>query len=221
MASHALHGLSPSAELEALRGWEKLEPQEQTAVRAEYRAIADALHSEGKSRLAVGQHLVAAQEILAPKRMFDRFIRQNFHLSRSTAFNYINLYKAALQDAPKKVLDIAMSKNYRAINKPHIFKTYPPPKTNSPAKIIQYLDKLEKRRSKVVSIHKSPDNLIKQALHSVGVCWEKIPKPQRREWSRQLIGMQMSRFGVGGDINPVPVPESFNVVRGRPKTNAA
>ena len=47
MRGSSMRALS-TAELEDLRGWEKLEPQEQTAVRAEYRAIADALHSEGE-----------------------------------------------------------------------------------------------------------------------------------------------------------------------------
>jgi hypothetical protein len=215
MASRAF-GLLPSADLEALRGWEKLEPQEQTALRAEYRAIADALHSEGKSRLAIGQHLLKAQEILAPKRLFVRFLKRSFHMSRSTAFNYINLYKAAIEYAPKKVIDIAMSKNYRAVNKPNIFKAYPPPKTESVSRIIQYLDGLENKKQKVVTVHHTPETLMKRALHAVEVNLSRVPKQERRNWMRSLIGMEMSKFGVGADIDPVPVPESFEVKRGRP-----
>jgi hypothetical protein len=221
MASRAVHGLLPSADLEALRGWEKLEPQEQSAVRAEYRAITDALYAEGKSRLAIGQHLLKAQEILAPKRLFVRFLKRSFHMSRSTAFNYINLYRAAMEDAPKKVIDIAMSKNYRAVNKPNIFKTYPPPKTTSTAKIIQYLDRLETRKLKVVSVHHTPEILMKRALHTIEVNWNKVPKQERRNWMRSLIGMEMTKFGVGADIEPIPVPETFEVKRGRPSTKKA
>jgi len=220
MASRA-YGLLPSADLETLRGWEKLEPQEQTSLRVEYRAIADALHAEGKSRLAIGQHLLRAQEILAPKRLFVRFLKRSFHMSRSTAFNYINLYKAATEYAPKKVIDIALSRNYRAVNKPNIFKTYRPPKTNDTAKIIQYLDGLEKKKQKVISVHHTPEVLMKRALHAVEISLNRVPKQERRNWVRSLIGMEMTKFGVGADIDPIPVPDSFEVKRGRPSTKKA
>lgn len=215
----------PSAELESLRGWNKLEPQEQSAVHAEYKAISAALHSEGQSRLAAGKHLLAAQEILSPKRLFDAFIRRHFHLSRSSAFNYIALYRAAMKDAPKKVIDIAMSRNYKAINRPEVFKHYPPPKTNDTAKIIQYLDRLETRKPKIVSIHKNAEGLMKQALHAVELCYQQLPNNQktRNVWVESLIGMQITKFGVDADqhFSPVDIPESFTVERGRPRKKAA
>lgn len=214
--ARALHGILPSADLEALRGWEKLDSQEQSTIRSDYRAIANELHSMGQSRLVIGQRLMSAQAILAPKRLFVSFLKQSFHMSRSTAFNYISLYRTAVEDAPKNVIDIAMSKNYRAVNKPNIFKTYPPPKTTSTAKIIQYLDGLEKRKRKVISVHYTPDLLQKRALRAIEVFWEKVPKQERRSWVRSLIGMEMTKFGVGADIEPIPVPESFEVKRGRP-----
>ena len=223
MASRALHGLLPSADLEALRGWEsKLTPQEQSVVRANYRAIAQELHAVGQSRLAIGRYLLSSQEILSPKRLFVKFLKRSFHMSRSTAFVYINLYKSAIEDAPKKVIDIALSKNYRAVNRPNIFKTYKPPKTNDTAKIIQYLDRLETMKPKIVSVRFTPDTLMKRALHVVETYWDKVPKQERRQWVRSLIGMEMSKFGVSADIEPIAVPENFEVKRGRPvKIDAA
>ena len=221
MASRALQGLLPSADLESLRGWEKLEPQEQSTLKSDYRAIANEFHSMGQSRLVIGQRLMSAQEILAPKRLFVNFLKHAFHMSRSTAFNYITLYRTATQDAPKNVIDIAMSKNYRAVNKPNIFKTYPPPKTTSTAKIIQYLDRLESSKRKTVSVHHTPEILMKRALHAIEVYWEKVPKQERRSWTRSLLGMEMTKFGVGADINPIPVPETFEVRRGRPTKQKA
>lgn len=207
-------------ELDDLRGWNKLNPQEQSTVQKESRSLAESLYSEGKSRLAIGQHLQTISSILAPKKLFDNFLRRHFHMTKSTAYNYINLWKAAAKDAPKPVLDIAMTRNYRVINRPQIFKTYPPPKTTNPEKIIQYLDRLETRKPKIVTIHKNRDGLLKQALHSVEVCFEKVAVKERADFARTLIGMEMTRFGFGVEqtFKPLPIPPSMVVPpRGRPK----
>jgi len=223
MARQSSVRLSPSAELKGLRGWERLGPQEQATIQSEYRAIADALRSEGQSRLAVGKHLLAVSEILAPRRLFVTFLRRHFHMARSTGYSYIDLWKAASQDAPKKVLDIAMSRNYRAVNRPEIFKTYPPPKTDNVKEIVKYLDRLETRKAKTITVHKSPENLLKQALHSVDACWNKVPAKSKSAWMRNLIGLELSKLGVNGEqvFEPLPIPEHFVVVRGRPKEKKA
>lgn len=198
-------------DLEEMRGWKRLEPQEKTDVRTEFRAIAEALHTEGQSRLAVGKHLSAVQSILSPKLLFASFLRRYFHMSRSTAFGYIDLYKAALNDSSKKVLDIAMSRNYRAINKPGIFKTYPPPKTDDPEKIVQYLDRLERNKSKVITIHKNPDLLLKDALRAIIHSWEKVPEKSKRPWMKTLLGMELTAFGIAHElvISPEAIPETL------------
>lgn len=211
----------PPAELKAMRGWAQLSPKDQAALRAEHREILKALHAEGQSRLAIGKHLFATSEILSPRRLFALYLRRFFHMSKSTAFNYINLWKAANRDAPKKVLDIAMSRNYKIVNRPEIFKTYPPPKTEDTAKIVEYLDKMEARKPKVITIHKNPNNLLKQALHSVEVCWNLLPDDPkvRTNWYKSLISMELTKFGVDREMRFMPeeIPASMSVVRGRPR----
>lgn len=214
----------PPAELKAMRGWAKLLPKEQLALRAEHREIAKCLHSEGQSRLAVGKHLLTTSEILSPRRLFAFYLKRFFHMSKSTAFNYINLWKAASKDAPKKVLDIALSRNYRIVNRPEVFKTYPPPKTDDPVKIVEYLDKLEARKPKVITIHKSSDGLLKQALHGVELCWKQLSNDPRVRtgWFKSLISMELTIFEVDREMRftPEEIPENLKTVRGRPREAA-
>lgn len=211
------------SDLAEMRGWSKLKPEEQSVINQRSRDLAEGLHAEGQSRLANGKNLFAIQEILAPRRMFDRFLRRYFHMSRSTAFVYITLYKTALRDSSKKVLDIAMARNYRAVNRPEIFKTYPPPKTDDPVKIVQYLDGLERKKGKVITIHKDYNGLLKQAIRSIGSCWRHVPEKARRAWMRELLGMELTYFGISHEMSfaPQAIPEAFRRGRGRPALKQA
>lgn len=215
----------PPAELKAMRGWAKLSAKDQLTLRAEHRETLKAMHSEGQARLAIGRHLHATSEILSPRRLFAFYLKRFFHMSKSSAFNYINLWKAAMKDASPKVIDIALSRNYKIVNRPQIFKTYPPPKTDDPKKIIEYLDKLEARKPKVVTIHKNPEGLLRQALHSVELCWNRLPADPkvRSGWYKSLIAMQLTKFGVDREMRFMPeeIPESMTVVRGRPREKTA
>lgn len=196
-------------ELRELRGWTKLDPKEQTAVLSESRELGRALYQEGQSRLASGRILDNISQILAPKKLFARFLRRYFHMTRQTAYNYIKLWKAAEKDAPKPVLDLALSRNYRIVNRPEIFKTYPPPKTTNPQKLIEYLDRIETQKPKVVTIHKNPKGLLRQTLHQVEAAWRQVPVLERADFARELIGMEMTLFGWRAEqtFKPLPVAD--------------
>ena len=200
-------------ELREFRGWKKFDPKEQSTILAESRELGRSLYSEGQSRLASGRNLENLSQVLSPKRAFSRFLRKYFHMTRQTAYNYINLWKAAAKDAPKPVLDLALSRNYRVVNRPEIFKTYPPPRTTNPQKLIEYLDRIETQRPKLVTIHKDRAGLLRQAVHQVEVIWRQVPVAERVDFARELIGMEMTMFGwrAAQEFKPAAVPEMKTV----------
>src|SRR5258708_7023451 len=67
--------LVPPEAFNTLAWWEKLAPEEQNVVMQEGRLLAQAMLENGRSRLAIGEHLSKLQSILEPHNLFGRFLK--------------------------------------------------------------------------------------------------------------------------------------------------
>ena len=206
-------------ELTFIEGWENLSAEEQGTVRDETQAARTALISEGQSRLTVGEHLIAIRDILEPKKMWTSYLRTTFHMSVATAFRYIKYFEVNAKRLPKPVFAVALEMGYSLPAK--AIESTNPPKTDDREKIMQYLDRINKPAPKSQPAESNPDELMKSCIHFVGLQFSKLPKNSRirGNFARNLIGMEMTVFGMGNEQSfaPVGIPENFRVVRGRPR----
>lgn len=213
--------ISPiSVDLAALKGWDDLNPNDQKTVSEETAELQREIIQEGRSKLAIGEHLFHIQEILQPRRMFVAYLK-NFRFSRATAYRYIELFQAVSDKLPAPVLTIALEKGFARI-RPEAIENQPPPKTENKAKILEYLESVEKARKPVPREESyDPDLLMKECYNFVHLRFQRLPNNHRTRtnWMRNLVGMLVTELGVSTEQNfsPVAIPESFRVKPGRPK----
>lgn len=205
---------------EGFAGWKKLSPDEQTAVKTETAGVLAARLLEGKSKIAIGQHLLNLRVILEPKRMFVAFLKHSFHMSQASGYRYINLYELGESLLPAPVLEAAITRG-TPIRKSQIAEN-PPPKTNDPIAISAYLGSLEElpKRSLVAALESDPEQLMKECVNFVSSRYARLegtPR-QKQKWVSNFVGMLMTKFGLESErtYGPIPVPETFVVKRGRP-----
>ena len=221
--------------LAALPGWEKLERKKQTVVEREVKLLSEDLKGYGRSRLAIGERLCNIKEQV-PKGMFVRFL-DTVNLKRSWAYNQMTAYNNATKWLPKPVVDVAMSRNMQMLgiseDKPlgvytDVVRRLPPPKTEDPIKINNWLDSLEESRKKsllrsnraVEIIEEDSDVLLKQSYRFVSGRLKKLSNRgrARRAFLENLFGMLLSEIGIsqGQTFEPQAVPDDFKPVVGRP-----
>lgn len=211
--------------LSSIEGWNNLPKEDQGIVRDEATALDVALEAEGKAKLEVGEHLYNIQEVLTKtdKRIFTRFLeslQRNF--SRATAYRYIDMYTAAKNLLPGPVMEQAMLRGTNRLNVRRIEAT-PPPRTNDPIVINEYLSEMERPQSNV-PLDVTPDDLKRECVNHVLRSFERLPRAGRVRpaWIRSVVAMCL--FGAGitttETITPVAIPESFTRPRGRPKKTA-
>lgn len=226
--------------LKGIPGWENLDKKDQIMVEKETRGLSDAIMGFGRSKLAIGQHLAAVQEKLEPLRMFTKYLAA-YNLKKSTAYNHITAYNNARTWLPAPVLEAAMLRNMSIIgvkeDKPlgiytNAVKRIPPPNTNDPKKIADYLDsvqiaqqKADGRSRKMEDVEVDHEVLLKSAYRFVISRVNKLPTrgKARRAFMDQLVGMLLSDIGVASDItfSPEAVPDGFRAEVGRPRLNVA
>lgn len=205
--------------IEEFAGWENLEPKEQQTVRLESETIAEALLMENQSRVAIGESLGAVRSILQPKHMWIAFLKEKFHMSRATAYRYIEEYEAVSKALPKKMMSIAKERGLKI--RPQSLVRNPPPVTADTEEIVHYLERLE--RPTVVNPPREQDSdmLLKECVNFVRSRFSRLPNNQRAKTAfiRSLIGMMLSTFGISSEVSygPVAVPDHFKAVRGRPR----
>jgi hypothetical protein len=217
---------NPSVNLDTTKGWNKLKESEQKVVRDETKALTEALNLKTESELEVGRHLTELRKILEPKRMFISHLDTNFGMSRATAYRYMELYTVTKKKLPKPVLEVAMRRGYRPVQL-KIIENNPPPKTSDPIVIGKYLDKIERmpREVKPEATPHNPDTLLKECINFASSRFDKLPRNSKTRiaWVRSLIGMLMTKFGLGTEqpFEPLAIPDTFRHSRGRPKNKAA
>lgn len=212
------------AHLDDLRGWSKLEKNNQRIVREATAAVIEARRQEEESKLEIGKNLMEVRDILKPKNMWIAYLKESFEMSQASAYRYIEEYVAARRKLPKPVLEIVMRRAYRPAQIKRI-EDNPPPKTHDPIKIGRYLDRLERTPMEVVEpeIVYNPDTILRECVNFISNRFERLPRNMRTKIARVLIGMMMTKFGFGAvqSFEPEAIPETFKAVRGRPKTAVA
>lgn len=211
-------------ELEAFVGWSKLQPKEQQLIKKETEAVTEALAQEGQSKISIGESLSAIRGVLQPKHMWVAFLDQRFHMSRATAYRYIEEYERVAKALPRKVLSIARERGFKI--KAGAVAQNPPPVTTDVGAIIHYLERLE--RPVVVNPVKTEDTdmLLKECVNFVRTRFQRLPNNQRTKatFITSLIGMMLSTFGISSQVaySPMAVPSHFkpNPI-GRPAAKAA
>lgn len=205
---------------ESFAGWAKLNPEEQKKVKQEATLVIEARKLEGKSKAAQGQHLLSLKVILEPKRLFTAFVLHNFHMSKATAYRYMEIFEIAEKVLPAPILEAAIERG-TPIRK-NLIAENPPPKTTDPVVISQYLSKLEElpQRNPKAALETDPEQLMKECVNFVGTRYSRLegtPR-QKQKWVSNLIGMLLTKFGVETNIkfSPVDIPNNFTVQRGRP-----
>lgn len=208
--------------LDDLKGWGRLEKSKQQAVRNATAATKAALTSEADSKLEVGRNLNEVRKLL-PRSMFLAWMKANFGMSRATGYRYMNHYTATSKKLPKPVLEIVMRRAYRPEQIKRIEEN--PPKTDDPVKIGRHLDKLETTPREVKSMPApNPDTSLKECVNFVASRFQRLSGNTTTKigWLRALVGMLMTKFGLGTEqrFEPLAIPDGFKSIRGRRKKAA-
>lgn len=203
--------MTKTNELEAFVGWSKLQPKEQQTVRREAENVTEALMQEGQSKIAIGESLNTLRAILQPKHMWLALLKGRFHMSRATAYRYIDEYQKVAKALPKNVLTVAKQRGFKI--KAKAMAKNPPPVTNDVSQIVHYLEKLE--RPVVVNPAKTEDTdmLLRECVNFVRTRFQRLPNNHRTKatFITSLIGMMLSTFGISSQVaySPMAVPEHF------------
>jgi hypothetical protein len=231
----ATNDTSPSNLLQTLPGWDSIPRKDQIYIERETKGLGEALTDYGRSRLSIGEHLTNIKDKL-PKGMFTKYLGA-YHFKRSTAYKAIASYKNAVQWLPEPVLKAAMARNMPLLGesdeKPlgaytNAIKRIPPPKSEDPVVIDQYLDSIEESRkrgdarsSKMAEVDEDAEVLLQHAYRFVSSRLKKIPNrgKSRRQWVDKLVGMILTELGVSGQqsFHPEGIPEEFVAKVGRPR----
>lgn len=206
---------------ETFEGWAKLLLQEQQTVKTEADATEHCLENEKHSRVETGEHLTRIRVVMEPKRMFVKFLDHRFSMSRATAYRYMEEYRVAHQ-LPETIMERAMVLNIPIREK--IIVQNPPPQTEDPIKIDEYLEKISQISVSPIQLTTNEDVLMKECINFVAIRDGRVGGTGRHKlaWRKNLFGMLMTKFGITETMTfaPVLIPEDFSVVRGRPKVGA-
>jgi hypothetical protein len=233
--------LVPESAYTELNWWDRLDVNEQKAVKTEGEHLAVALLNHGRSRLAIGEHLLNIQKVLEPKNLFVKFLK-NFHFSTKTAYRYMNGFKNAQRELPESVLSAAMARGYNMIGdseqKPlgiytSAVRQLPPPANPTAEQANQWLDSVEQVRKKTRSTPApefapeqeaaavDPELLLKECYRFIENRFKKLPDNarQRQRFMRDLISYEMTLVGIekSTPFMPKTPPSDFKAERGRPK----
>lgn len=211
-------------DLTKLNVWSKLQQAEQTALSTATADAAAALHNVSVAKIAAGEHLSKVREILEPKRVFTVYLKTIFHMSKATAYRYIDLYTAAKTVLPGPVLEVAMTRPDDTYTIKALKDAPKPPRTNNVIKINEWLDNLQRNKPRLVTNNeKSPEDVKKAMFHSISLLVGKLAARQKLPVLVAVFGMALTEIGVSQPqkIEAEAIPESFRTKRGRPARKAA
>jgi hypothetical protein len=134
----------------------------------------------------------------------------------------IDDYLAAKTILPTPVMQVALMRPNQRLDAKMI-KASPPPKTNDPVVINEYLDKMTKktRAKQLQNAETDRDVLLKQAFNASRNYCDKLPKGRRPLFVKELSAMLLSYAGVGESVKPMDIPDGMIAVLGRPRIKQA
>lgn len=220
-ASAELPSKVSTHDLNGIEGWMELEKSEQDIIRAETVSLDKALVEAGRARLAVGEHLFNVQEILKPKRMFNKYLIALNWTSRASAYRFIDLYLAAKNILPAPVMEQAMLRGTERINLKRIEET-PPPTTTNIVAINEYLDTITSATPQEPTT--DANVLKKEVFNFFDTRFSRLPAAgrSRTAFALSVAGMILTRAGftAAQTVAPVPIPVSYRGTIGRPRKTA-
>jgi len=216
-----------SPQIEQYDGWkkivEKLEKPQQEQLKDETQQVWKLQDMLGETELGLGEHLTKINELLAPFRIFVSYIDEFFHMSRATAYRYMDQYKVGRKHLPEPVLEAAIARGTRI--KEDVLEQFvaenAPPQTQDPKVINDYITKLESVPTTPVKVETNPEVLEKEIVNFSRLRYDRLDlTPQAKaKWGRHVLGLLASVFAVKEQImvSPIQVPESYVPKTGRPK----
>lgn len=228
------------ARLEQLAWFRRMDDDTKKAVEGETQQLSSAMLNAFRSKLAIGQHLAALQQLLEGN--FVKFLR-NFNFNQATAYRYIAGYKNATAVLPKGIIDVAAAKGKNLLGDSEdrplgiytaAAKKLPPPRDPSPEDAAKWLDNVEIIRKQLKAqgkdkvepaeergVEADPDLLGKEHYRVFRSRWRMLPRNSRSRmnWLEQQVGMMLTEAGISHKMSfePVAIPDDFRQGRGRPR----
>jgi hypothetical protein len=220
--------------------WAKLSAADQKQTMFVDSALSDGLVKEGEGRLAIGKSLMEIQRILEPQGLFLAYLKYRNQLSRRkfsqrTAYRYIAGWKHVHENIPEIALNQALRTGMDIIGfsdeKPfgaytEAIKEVPPPKKATLKTATAWLLNIEEYRNKKPPGASPPltkaideDDLMHEAFTLIVRRLNRLPLESQAKWIVRLSGLLMRAAKVvkAQMVKPVPVPDGWEVIRGRPK----
>lgn len=208
--------------VESFVGWGKLKTDEQKTVMSESVNVFHNLEIAGKSKTAIGNSLSSIRDVLEPYRMFVGFVDHAFHMSRATAYRYIDQAKTLVESLPPKTAELAMIRGTKIT--PELIKDNPPPETDTLDDALVYLEKLEANPPRNTTVVTDVPTMIKEVLNFASTRRSRVQGDEnKKDFDRKFIGMYLAKHGYKQQVvlNPIQVPDELIVKRGRPVKQAA
>lgn len=215
---------SENVDLSTLNGWEGLQPEEQSSIRKETEQAIEDIENERKSRLSFGKHLTSVHDILKPKGMWIEYLERVFHMSVATAYRYMELYRSINEKLPPPLLVIALRRGLEI--RPKSLNATPIPKTDDPKKLEAFFEKISRPTPRIVSIETaSSEDVLKECVNFVLLRARKVHGRGRGPFLKHLVGILIGQLTPSSEgeqsYQSLPMPDSFLVLRGRPRKIAA
>lgn len=241
LATNAIEGeyIIPKEKLTALPWWAKVEAGDQKVVLTEAEALARQLYVNGQSRLAIGMHLEAIRTKLEPYGLFGRFLNY-FNIKRTIAYRRMAEYKNSKAILPAPVLEAAMARNINILGEKedqplgvytNAVKALPFPTNPTREQATVYLDQLEDVRKKMGREHAAvaadvtpadAEEVTKEVFKFASNQIRKVEAAAQVTVLQNIVGMLLTKFEQKATkFTPKPIPEGFDVGRGRPKATGA
>lgn len=208
-----------------------LDAKEKTWIEKETRGLETDAMNFGRARMAVGERLGRIRDMLKPKGVWIRYLDE-IGFDRKTADNLVNGFLNAKESGlPDLVLRIASARGLDMMgtdkDRPlgrysEAVKQLPPPKTQDPAKVNVWLDKVvEFRKENYLKERSSNPSLNGQEMFRFVEGRLKRIRSHKAKAAvfEEHVGMLMTSLGISNrqSFSPIAIPEGMRAKRGRPR----
>lgn len=205
--------------LDTLEGWGELSGLQQSTITSETKGLIEDLKQLGETRLRIGARLHKIRSILiqTKKGAWEQYIT-TLHISRASANRYIVMYDETAKILPAPIVEAALARGIDKIRS-EVVRKFPPPAKASVVQIEDYLDKIQHEKPVRMAKERSTEELKKDLINELRKAYKDIPARSKQTWMLSFLGMCLTVMGVSNEmrLTPEAIPDSFAVVRGRPK----
>lgn len=214
--------------------WQELDGQEKQTVERHTRGIHACLAEAKLTRHEIGEHLTAIQDVLKPRRQFDRYL-DTLHIGKRTARRYMQCFAIGSAHLPPYAMKMAAVRGMDLVGfqparpfGPYTEAVKKLPVPTIEAAVPEWLDELQRRAGMArKGLHAGRRGLpveirLRAAFRSAVGQFSRVKDgqgaPAARKWAVQLLTVLMFEFGLPAQkLTPEAPPEGFRAVLGRPK----